>query len=87
MSENSNEQMDLGNSATVNDDPTDTAATSPPPAAAADVTSMEKESTAQLKLAIKTPKEKKDITIDASATVKQVKTRELCLISLNDALI
>ena len=78
MSENSNEQMDLGNSAAGNDDPTDTAATSPPPPPppAADVTSMEKESTSQLKLAIKTPKEKKDITIDASATVKQVTSRE-----------
>lgn len=37
-----------------------------------DVPVVSSQSDTTLKLAIKTPKEKKDISIDASATVKQV---------------
>lgn len=73
MSENNTEQMELesGSATDENNTTTDvptTSTTSPK----ADVTSTENTSS-NLKLAIKTPKEKKDITIDASSTVKQLR--------------
>jgi hypothetical protein len=67
MSENNNEQMDLGNTASSNvasDEPT---AVSPMESKGA-----EKENSSLLKLTIKTPKEKKDIVVDPSSSVKQV---------------
>ena len=62
--------MDLGSGTTGNDNPVETTASPPPPPA--EVTNTEPESVALLKLAIKTPKEKKEISIEPSATVKQV---------------
>ncbi len=70
MSENNNEQMDLGTGTASNNDTNDDAAastTSPK----SEVSTTEN-TTSKLKLAIKTPKEKKDILIDGSSTVKQV---------------
>ena len=61
MSANNNEQMDLEGSAASN---TVESTTSP---------KAETSATSALKLTIKTPKDKKDVSIDASATVKQVK--------------
>ena len=75
MSENyTNEQMDLESGTVSNNDnvtegdPTVATSTT---SSNADVTTTEN-TTSKLKLAIKTPKEKKDISIDGSATVKQV---------------
>ncbi|UJR24981.1 hypothetical protein I4U23_006344 [Adineta vaga] len=63
MSENNNEQMDLE---------TNTASNTVEPAT---VTSPKNDTnnTSNLKLTIKTPKDKKDITIDGSSSVKQLK--------------
>jgi len=73
MSENDNEQMELESGSATNENNT---ATSDAPITStaspqAEVTTTEKPSS-NLKLTIKTPKEKKDITIDAFATVQQV---------------
>jgi hypothetical protein len=73
MSENNNEQMDLGSSTANNDDMMGTgAAASSAGSPQAEVTTTGKEASSMLKLSIKTPKEKKDVSIDLSATVKQV---------------
>ena len=70
MSENNNEQMDLGNGAMSNNDKNDASdAAKPTNGAQPDVTAT----ISQLNIAIKTPKEKRDITIEQSSTVKQVK--------------
>jgi hypothetical protein len=63
MTENNNEQMDLGNGTASNNN----AATK----SNSEGTTTEN-TTSKLKLAIKTPKEKKDILIDGSSSVKQV---------------
>lgn len=74
MSENDNEQMELESGTATNENNTATSdapitsTTSPQ----AEVTTTEKPSS-NLKLTIKTPKDKKDITIDASATVQQLR--------------
>lgn len=69
MSENNNEQMDVGTGSSDNNNTTDVAAdtstTSPKSSGALTEATM-------LNLAIKTPKEKKDISVDDSSTVKQV---------------
>ena len=64
MSANNNEQMDLEGNAT--NDTVESATSS----------KAETSATPQLKLTIKTPKDKKDVSIDGSATVKQVKCTE-----------
>jgi hypothetical protein len=69
MSENNNEQMDLGSGTASNNEITEAAVPTTSPNA--EVTTTEN-TTSKLKLAIKTPKEKKDILIDGSSTVKQV---------------
>lgn len=78
MSENTNEQMDLGSGTATQDEVTDTnvsmaMATSDPPAMAVPEHTTEQEMTSNMKLTIKTPKEKKDLSIDMSASVQQVK--------------
>jgi hypothetical protein len=70
MSENNNEQMDLGNSSTASDSNATNAAELP--TSPTSKISTNENTTSKLKLAIKTPKDKKDISIDESATVKQV---------------
>jgi hypothetical protein len=74
MSESNNEQMDLGSGAASNSNAIDT--TVPMTSSPSDVTTSEQHTTSQqLKLTIKTPKDKKDISIDGSSTVKQVRER------------
>jgi ubiquilin len=70
MSENNNEQMDLGSGTASNNNLTDTNASTTSPIS--EVTTTEN-TTSKLKLTIKTPKDKKDISIDGSSTVKQLK--------------
>ena len=73
MSENNNEQMDLGNGAINNNDENNgnDVADRPTNNAHSEVTANEN-TIPQLKLTIKTPKEKKDISIEESSTIKQV---------------
>jgi hypothetical protein len=70
MSENNNEQMDLGSGTASNNNTIDDVA-EPTTSPNSQVTTTEN-TTSTLKLAIKTPKEKKDVSIDGSSTVKQV---------------
>jgi hypothetical protein len=70
MSENNNEQMDLGSGTANNNNTIDDV---PAPATSPDSQVTTTDNTiSKLKLAIKTPKEKKDVSIDGSSTVKQV---------------
>ncbi|CAF0969596.1 unnamed protein product [Rotaria sordida] len=73
MSENNNEQMDVGTGTTSNDNVTDVADTAPITSPIPEQEVTTENTTSNLKLTIKTPKEKKDITIDESSTVKQLK--------------
>ncbi|CAF4038114.1 unnamed protein product [Rotaria sp. Silwood2] len=73
MSENNNEQMDVGTGTTSNDNVTDVADTAPTTASPNPEEVTTENTALNLKLTIKTPKEKKDISIDASSTVKQLK--------------
>jgi ubiquilin len=70
MSENNNEQMDLGSGTASNNNLTDTNASTTSPISEVSTT---ENTTSKLKLTIKTPKDKKDISIDGSSTVKQLK--------------
>ncbi|CAF1339793.1 unnamed protein product [Adineta steineri] len=70
MSENNNEQMDVGTNAASNNDINNSAETVASPEAD---TNTNESTTSKLKLAIKTPKDKKDISIDGSSTVRQLK--------------
>jgi hypothetical protein len=72
MSENNNEQMDLGSGTASNNNLTDTNVSTTSPISEVSTT---ENTTSKLKLTIKTPKDKKDISIDGSSTVKQVKFR------------
>ena len=84
MSENNNEQMDLGSGATSNDEMMGTgAAASSAGSPQAEVTTTGKDASSMLKLSIKTPKEKKDVSIDLSATVKQVPSTKHSFTSLS----
>jgi hypothetical protein len=74
MSENNNEQMDLGNNSTASDSNATNAAEIPTSPTSKMLTN--ENTTSKLKLAIKTPKDKKDILIDESSTVKQVTFKE-----------
>jgi len=74
MSENNNEQMDLGNNSTASDSNATNAAELPTSPTSKILTN--ENTTSKLKLAIKTPKDKKDILIDESSTVKQVTFKE-----------
>ncbi|CAF3066773.1 unnamed protein product [Rotaria socialis] len=72
MTENNNEQMDVGTGTTDNNMVDDVVADAPT-ASPSSVEPVAESLTSKLKLAIKTPKEKKDISIDGSSSVKQLK--------------
>jgi len=73
MSENNNEQMDLGSETASNNDITDTAITVVPITSSnMEVTTTTENSTSKLQIIIKTSRKKKNISIDGSSTVKQV---------------
>lgn len=63
--------MDVGTGATNDNNIADADVPASEATVTPEVTTTE-DATAKLRLAIKTPKEKKDISIDASSTVKQV---------------
>jgi hypothetical protein len=71
MSENTNEQMDLESGATTGDNNITDVPAPTTDSPNSEVTTTEKTST-HLKISIKTPKEKKDISVDGSSSVKQV---------------
>ncbi|CAF4926120.1 unnamed protein product, partial [Rotaria sp. Silwood2] len=74
MSENNNEQMDLGSETASNNDITDTAITAVPITSSnMEATTTTENSTSKLKIIIKTSRKKKNISIDHSSTVKQLK--------------
>ncbi|CAF5026807.1 unnamed protein product, partial [Rotaria sp. Silwood1] len=73
MSENNNEQMDVGTGSTSNDNVTDVVETAPTTTSPNPDEVKTENITSNLKLTIKTPKEKKDISIDESSTVKQLR--------------
>ncbi|CAF3898840.1 unnamed protein product [Rotaria sp. Silwood2] len=74
MSENNNEQMDLGIETASNNDITDTAiAAVPITSSNMEVTTTTENSTSKLKIIINTSRKKKNIAIDGSSTVKQLK--------------
>ena len=72
MSENNNEQMDLGSGTASNINETDTNATAKSTTSPTSEVTTAENTTSKLKLTIKTPKDKKDISIDGSSSVKQV---------------
>ncbi|CAF1263775.1 unnamed protein product [Rotaria sp. Silwood1] len=83
MSENNNEQMDLGSETASNNDITDTAITAVPITSSnMEVTTTTENSTSKLKIIIKTLRKKKNISIDGSSTVKQefnLPINQICL--------
>lgn len=70
MSENNNEQMDIGSNTTSNNESSDIVASATSPSS--EMAAADNQSSSKIQLSIKTPKEKKDIAIDASSTIKQV---------------
>ena len=72
MSENNNEQMDLGSGTASNNSETDTNTTAKSTTSPISEVTTTENTTSKLKLSIKTPKDKKDILIDGSSSVKQV---------------